>query len=71
MEKAVLSKINQQVYKRFPEVKGAKPRKRKYREFVRLTYTTEVTTEDGKKLKRMVRVLATEQGEILKITTSR
>jgi len=71
MEKAVLNKINRSVYKRFPEMEGVKPKKRKLGESVRLTYTAEVLTEDGKKLKRVVQVVATEQGKILKITTSR
>ncbi|HID85136.1 MAG TPA: hypothetical protein EYP54_08575 [Anaerolineales bacterium] len=70
--------INRRVYRDFPEFRGARPIVRRLRTAregqpprVLLLYRRRVTTADGKRLTRMVRVLATPKGKILKITTSK
>lgn len=47
------------------------PRTRIQREVVVLHYTTSVTTDDGFRIKRNVRVVVDSAGKILKITTSK
>ncbi len=73
-----LQAINRQVYREFPEIQGARPNVHRLRPpsankepRLLLTYRRQVTTADGRRLTRIVRVLATLKGKILKITTSR
>ncbi len=81
MNADVIHTINQEIYRRFPEVKGKKPRVQpqsiastrqiaKAKTYL-LIYQGQVVTADRKTMPRMVRVVADEQGKILKISTSR
>lgn len=76
MDAKTLQKISAQVYRQFPEMKGIKPKTRqqigdKAKAITyALTYQTKVETSDGKMMPRTVRVVATEAGSIMKITTS-
>jgi len=70
MTKTALTKVNRTVYRRFPEMRGVRPKVRERQQFIRLIYTAKAETADGRKLTRTVRVLATAQGKTLKITTS-
>lgn len=76
MEARLVKSISSHVYRQFPEVKGIKPKVRlqsgsgdssKYL----LTFQGEVLTSTGKAMPRLVRVVASGGGDILKITTSR
>lgn len=74
MEAKYVKSISTQVYRKFPEMKGVKPKVRaqtaggsKYL----LTFQTIVVLAMGKSMTRWVRVVASDQGEILKITTSK
>jgi hypothetical protein len=76
MEPRLVKSISSRVYRQFPEVKGVKPKVRlqsgsgdtsKYL----LTFQGEVLTSTGKAMPRLVRVVASGGGDILKITTSR
>lgn len=81
MEEKVVQSISKEVYKRFPEVKGKKPKVRLQRQTQKgqtqklsmylLTYNMAVRTSTNKSLPRLVRVVADEQGKIIKISTSR
>lgn len=71
MESHSISKINQEVYHRFPELKGTKPKIQKMDATTLLVYKTQVHLPDGKILNRSVRVVANERGEIIKMSTSR
>jgi len=76
MEAKTLQKISTQVYRQFPEMKGIKPKTRKQTGAeakaitYTLTYQTKVETSDGRLMPRTVRVVATDTGAIIKITTS-
>lgn len=60
------------VYRQFPEVKGSSPSvKALPGDKFQLIFHGKVQTEDGKSLPRTVRVVADENGKILKLTTSR
>ena len=73
----LLQKINQQVYRRFPDFKGIKPKVRTQSlpeaaaPNYLLTYESQASLENGKTLKRWVRVVADGKGKILKLSTSK
>ncbi len=72
MDSGSKSLVCTEVYRQFPEVKGASPKITnlpgdKYQ----LVFRGKVKTEDGKTLPRTVRVVADETGRIVKLSTSR
>lgn len=75
MDADILSKICSQVYSKFPEVNGVRPKvqsqaasgETKYL----LIFTGSAKSTSGKVLSRVVRVVATETGKIVKTTTSK
>lgn len=77
MESKYVDTICSQIYRRFPEVDGARPKVQAQApagsETVNylLTFKGSGKTEDGRSISRIVRVVASERGKILKITTSR
>lgn len=79
MNSKILKSISIQVYKYFPELEGASPKVQPQtlskslaepRNFL-IVYRRTIKTDQGKSLQRIVRVVATSQGKILKMTTSR
>ena len=72
MQEQVKNKVNQSVYRQFPELAGKQPSitSRPEGDFL-LSYRGSVTLENGRKLERVVRVVASETGRIKKLTTSR
>ncbi|HVN56390.1 MAG TPA: hypothetical protein VMT46_18835 [Anaerolineaceae bacterium] len=77
MDARTIETINKQIYRRFPEVDGAAPKVQAQPgaseacpNFL-LTYKGSVTLEGGKKMPRIVRVVASDRGKIIKVTTSR
>jgi hypothetical protein len=81
MEQALIKAINQEVYRRFPEVKGKRPKVQvqqlsknrainKAKTYL-LIYSSQVQTSSNATLSRIVRVVVNASGEILKISTSR
>lgn len=71
MEAALVKKINQQVYKRFPELRGANPKIQKLDKNILLIYQSRVRLPDDHLINRTIRVVADEQGEIVKMSTSK
>jgi hypothetical protein len=69
----LIEKVSKKIYRRFPAVKGAKPRvqTRRPEGSYTLAYHSVVTTSNRKSLPYWVRVVVDESGKILKITTSR
>ena len=66
------SSVCAEVYRQFPEVKGNSPEvKSMPGEKYQLVFHGKVKTEDGKSLNRTVRVVADENGRIIKLSTSR
>jgi hypothetical protein len=86
LDPKIIQKVSEQIYKRFPEVMGARPNIKKQpgrknttdREkstngsinFL-LTYHGSVEVSEGRKMERWVRVVVNDRGKILKMTTSR
>ncbi len=79
MNPQILKGISVQVYKQFPELEGTKPKVQLQtssksstdQKNYLLIYRGTVKTFDGRSLQRIVRIVATAQGKILKMTTSR
>jgi hypothetical protein len=72
MDKKLMTSICNQVYARFPEVKGTPPKLQPFGESSQLlVFKGQVTAADGKSISRIVRVVITQDGKISKITTSR
>ena len=68
----MISSINNQVVKRFPQLQGVKPKVSAYGDSGNLLiYSTNETTASGKKINFTVRVVVDEHGKIKRITTSR
>ena len=84
MEPEIVEKLEKNIYRRFPEVKGIKPKIRKQpipksqegkiiksKQNYLLTFKKELRGPLGKKIPRWVRVVVTPKGKIIKITTSK
>jgi hypothetical protein len=83
MDPKTLQKISNQVYRQFPEVAGVQPKVRQRpsagkpastngsSETYLLTFQGKASLGSGKSMPRLVRVVATSQGKIIKISTSR
>jgi len=80
MDASLIKTISQDVYRRFPEFAGIQPKVRVQTtqskasgspQTFLLTYNNRVSLPDHNTLPRWVRVVANEQGRILKVTTSR
>lgn len=76
MNPKALGKINQHVGRQFPELAGVEPTVQvqhtpdQDRQFL-LTYQGSAELPGGKRLKRIVRVVADAAGRVLRISTSR
>ncbi|MHC1741283.1 MAG: hypothetical protein AB9897_09265 [Anaerolineaceae bacterium] len=71
MESSAVDRVCQSVYRQFPEFKGIRPSVRSAGTQYLLIFTVKVKTADGKSLPRTVRATANEEGNIVKISTSR
>ena len=72
MDKKAIDKVSSQIYRKFPPVKNATPQVSKHGEGrYLLIFSGSGEGPDGKKIKHTVRVVASESGKILKISTSR
>jgi hypothetical protein len=71
MDQKTLDSICKQVYQKFPEAKGVKPKVKAYSETQSLLlFQTTSTTADGKSLPRTIRVVVDQTGKISKMSTS-
>jgi len=79
MENSALQKVNQEVYRRYPEFAGVKPEIQSMPSSgaddqaagYLLTYTVQATTANDRRITRRLRVSASAQGKINKVSTSR
>ena len=85
MDSKTINSISKTVYRRFPEVVNVKPSVRKQsipgsksrkpsdqdKHNFLLTYKANVKGPNGQKISRLVRVVATASGKIIKTTTSK
>ncbi|MHB0923238.1 MAG: hypothetical protein ACYC6H_11005 [Bellilinea sp.] len=72
MDAKTISAVCKQVYRKFPEVNGAKPKvKEQAGESFLLIFEGTGTTASGATIKRTVRAVVNANGKITKLTTSR
>jgi hypothetical protein len=72
MDRETMKKVCQQIYRRFPDVEGSKPKVRSYdQDLSLLIFSGKGTTADGRSIGRTVRVVVNPDGKIKKVTTSR
>ncbi len=72
MERQILDNICRQIYSRFPEVRGCKPKVRSYAQNQSLLiFEGKSHASDGHAIPRTVRVVVNASGKIAKVTTSR
>jgi hypothetical protein len=81
MDKKLVNSISRQIYKQFPEFDGKKPKVRRrtspksnhsnQKITYLLTYQGTSKVQGGKTINRYVRVVADQNGKIIKTTTSR
>lgn len=72
MNQQVLNSVCQQVYRRFPAVSGSQPKvqPRAGDQFL-LIFNGAAKAADGRKIAQTVRVVVSQDGKIVKVTTSR
>ena len=75
MDEKTLSSICDQVYHRFPEVNGIRPKLQSMSKGATsqhvLIFSTKATAANGKSLPRVVRVVVSSDGKIVKMSTSK
>ena len=75
MENSLLDTISREVYQRFPQVAGSRPKVQESSEAGAgnrvLVYRGSSTTSDGKRISHIVRVTVNERGKIIKVSSSR
>ncbi|MCJ7734642.1 MAG: hypothetical protein MUP11_08835 [Anaerolineales bacterium] len=75
MKAKLIDRISEEVYKKHPDMKGVKPkitpREGDPSSDTLLVYETKVSGPGGKKINRIVRAVADEDGKIKKISTSK
>lgn len=72
MDAKTITAVCKQVYAKFPEVRGAKPKvKEQTGETYLLIFEGTGTTASGASIKRTVRAVVNGSGKITKLTTSR
>jgi hypothetical protein len=72
MEAHSIDQVCKQVYQRFPDLRGSRPQVQPYAggQFL-LLFTGTAKTADGRTMNQTVRVVASADGAIKKMTTSR
>jgi hypothetical protein len=71
MDQKMLDSICNQVYQKFPEAKGVRPKVKAYSESQSLLlFQTTSKTADGRSLPRTIRVIVDQRGKISKMSTS-
>ena len=71
MKQEVVEKITRTVVRQFPEMDGVRPAVKSEQHRYLVTYKGAAELPDGKSMKRIVRVVADEQGDVIRMSTSR
>lgn len=72
MDKSILEQVCKDVYLQFPAVKGQRPTVSKQgADKYLLLFSSSGNTPDGLVIQQKIRVVATEQGQIIKTSMSR
>jgi hypothetical protein len=72
MDKSALEKVCRQIYQRFPPLKDKRPKVSKQTDArYLLVFSGSSTTPDGRTIQQTVRVIASDDGRIIKTSMSR
>ena len=72
MDKKSVDKVCKNIYKRFPPLSGSRPKVSKQGEDrYLLVFSGSGKTPDGKTIQQTIRVVATDEGRIIKTSMSR
>ena len=71
MDQKTVEIIKQKIMKQFPNLKGTEPEILNHGNDFLFVFKTLKQTKDGKALHQQVRVVATDDGEIIKVSMSR
>jgi hypothetical protein len=72
MDKSILEKICRDIYQRFPVVKGCQPKvSMQAKDRYLLVFSGTGKSPDGQSIQHMLRVVAAEDGRIIKTSMSR
>ncbi len=72
MDHDLLDAVSKQIYKRFPEVNGSKPKVRAYEAGQSLLiFHSKATAANGSPILHTIRVVVDQNGKIKKVTSSR
>lgn len=71
MSKGRASKVQGYIYRRFPEMKGVQPKVSPSRGRYIYTFKKKLPVAGGGDLLQVVRVVADEDGEVIKVSVSR
>ncbi len=71
MNKKAVEKVTKSVVEQFPEMEGVRPTVKSERDQFVVTFKGTAELPDGKRMKRIVRVVADESGEVVRMSTSR
>ena len=71
MNEQAIDKVTRAVVKQFPEMREARPSIKSRGDEYLVTYKGSADLPGGKTMKRIVRVVADDRGEIIKLSTSR
>lgn len=74
MKRHIVESVTSQILKKYPELKGVKPRVHENpirQDTFTFTFKTDLKTDNGKKISRRIKVEADSSGNILKIVESK
>jgi hypothetical protein len=72
MDSKTIASVCKQVYQKFPEVRGSKPKmKPQTSETTLFIFEGKATAADGRVIQRTIRAVVNGAGKITKLTTSR
>lgn len=72
MDQAIISKVCKKIYNQFPTFKGQDPKVSKQGDDrYLLVFSGSGSTPDGKTIQQRIRVVATNEGQIIKTSMSR
>ena len=71
MEPSAIKQVTQEVVDQFPEMDGVEPSITLRKEQFTLTYKGRASLPGGKEMSRIVRVVADQAGQVIRMSTSR
>jgi len=71
MDTGLLEKLCMQVYSKYPEISGVKPKVQAQGEGYLLVFKNSARASNGVNIQRIIRVVASASGKIIKVSSSK